>query len=83
MVCPKCGSQSVNIQMINEAQLKNAHHGFFWWLFIGWWWIPVKWLVFTLPALIFKIFGHKKQRIVNKTRTICVCQSCGHSWEIK
>ncbi|MBQ6293968.1 MAG: hypothetical protein IJK77_08970 [Lachnospiraceae bacterium] len=83
MVCPKCGSQYVNVQMVNEAQLKNAHHSIFWWVFVGWWWVPVKWIVFTFPALLFKIFGHKKQKIVNKTHTVCVCQNCGYSWEIK
>ena len=77
MVCPKCGSQNVNVQMVNEARFKDAHHS----IFVGWWWIPLTWLVFTVPALLFKIFGHKKQRIVNKTRTVCVCQNCGYSWE--
>jgi hypothetical protein len=27
MVCPKCGSQNVGIQAVNEVKLKNAHHG--------------------------------------------------------
>ena len=26
----------------------------------GWWWVPIKWLFFTLPALIFAIFGRKR-----------------------
>lgn len=80
MTCPKCGSNSVNIQSINQVHLKNAHHGFLWWLFIGFWWIPIKWMIFTLPAIIFKIFGHRKQKIVNQTKTVCVCQNCGHEW---
>ncbi len=83
MVCPRCGSEYVNVQMINEAELKNAHHGFFWWLLVGWWWVPVKWIFFTVPALLFKIFGHKKQRIVNNVKTVCLCQKCGYSWRIK
>ncbi|MBQ3905767.1 MAG: hypothetical protein II743_03285 [Lachnospiraceae bacterium] len=83
MTCPKCGSAYVNVQMINEAKLRNVHHSIFWWIFVGWWWIPVKWLCFTVPALIFKIFGHKKQKIVNNIKTVCVCQNCGYSWRIK
>ena len=83
MVCPRCGSEYVNVQMINEAELRNAHHGIFWWLLVGWWWVPVKWIFFTVPALLFKIFGHKKQRIVNTTKTVCLCQKCGYSWRIK
>ena len=27
MQCPKCGSNNVNVQLINEQTLKNAHHG--------------------------------------------------------
>ena len=30
--------------------------------------------------LIFAIFGHKKQKVVTKTYTSCVCQDCGHTW---
>ena len=83
MVCPKCKSENVNTQVINEVEIKNKHHGFFWWILIGWWWIPIKWLVFTIPALIIKIFGGKKQKVVNKQKTVCVCQNCGYRWEIK
>lgn len=82
MKCSKCGSQNVNITVVNEVKLKNAHHGILWWLFIGCWWVPIKWLFLTIPALIFKIFGHKKQKAVNKTKKIAVCQDCGHTWEI-
>lgn len=80
MRCPKCGSENVQIQVVNEVKLKNKHHGFFWWLCVGWWWIPCKWLFLTLPALIFKIFGHKKQKAVNKKKKVCICQQCGHQW---
>ena len=80
MTCPKCGSENVNVQVINEVKLKNQHHGVIWWLFVGWWWIFVKWLVFTIPALIFAIFGRKKQKAVNKTVAKCVCQNCGNTW---
>ena len=34
----------------------------------------------TLPTLLFAIFGHKKQKAVNKAVTTCVCQSCGYTW---
>lgn len=81
MICPKCKSENVNVQVVNEVTLKNVHHGFIWWIFIGWWWIFIKWMVFTIPALIFKIFGRKKQKAVNKSVTKCVCQSCGHTWD--
>lgn len=82
MKCPKCQSENVTTQIINEVTLKDKHHGIIWWLCIGWWWIFVKWLVFTLPALLVAIFGHKKQKAVNKKVTMCVCQNCGNTWKI-
>lgn len=83
MQCPKCNSTNVNVQIVTETKLKNKHHGIIWWLFVGWYWIPIKWLVFTLPALIFKIFGHKKQKVKQTNKQVCVCQVCGNAWEIK
>lgn len=80
VTCRKCGSTNVSIQVVNEVKLKNQHHGCLWWLCVGWWWIPFKWLFLTLPALIFAIFGHKKQKVVNKQRKVCVCQNCGNQW---
>lgn len=80
MQCPRCHSQFVNVQVVTETKLKDKHHGVLWWLFVGWWWIPTKWLFFTLPALIFKLFSHKKQKVVSKQQTVCVCQTCGFRW---
>lgn len=82
MKCPKCGSENVNVQLTNKVDIKNAHHGIIWWICIGIWWIPIKWLIFTLPALILAIFGHKKQKVINKTIKTAVCQDCGNSWKI-
>jgi DNA-directed RNA polymerase subunit M/transcription elongation factor TFIIS len=80
--CPKCGSDQVTIQAVTESKLVDKHRGCMWWLFIGWWWIPIKWLFLTLPALIFAIFGHKKQKIKTKIHSEAVCQSCGHRWRV-
>lgn len=82
MVCPKCQSENVNVQVINEVELKNKHHGVIWWVLIGWWWVFFKWLFFFLPALIIKIFGRKKQKVINKQKTVCVCQNCGNRWDV-
>lgn len=82
--CQYCGGKSVSIQMINEGHLVAKHHGFFWWILIGWWWIPVKWLILFIPALIFKVFGvGKRQKIKNITYKMAVCQNCGKTWKIK
>lgn len=83
MNCPKCNSNNVSIQIVNESKLVTKHHGIIWWLCIGWWWVFTKWLIFTTPALIFKIFGiGKKQKIKNKTTKKAVCQSCGNVWNV-
>lgn len=81
MVCPKCGSNNVNVQMMQDIKIKNKHHGILWWVFVGWWWLPIKWLIFTLPALIVKIFGHKRTKVVTKKYSMCVCQDCGYNWK--
>lgn len=83
LICPKCNSSNVNVQMVTETQLKTKHKGIIWWLFIGWWWIFIKWLVFTLPALIVKIFVPKRTKVKTTHKKMCVCHDCGHSWEIK
>ncbi len=82
MVCPKCGSQNVNIQVVSSVHLVDKHKGCLWWCIVGWWWVPIKWLVFTVPALFAKIFIPKKQRTKNKERKVCVCQQCGKQWNL-
>ena len=82
MQCPKCGGTNVNVQVTQDITLKNQHKGVLYWLFVGWWWIPFKWLFLTLPALIVKIFSHKKQKVVTTQHTTCVCQTCGYTWNV-
>lgn len=82
MTCPKCNSANAQIQIKNEIKLKDKHHGIFWWLIVGWWWVPFKWLFLTVPALIFAIFGRKKQKAINKEVKMGVCQNCGHTWKL-
>ncbi len=80
MICPKCGSNNVNIQVINEQKLVTKHHNILWWLCIGWWWVFFKWIFLTIPAIIFTIFVGKRKQIKNITKKINVCQNCGHTW---
>lgn len=82
MTCPRCGSYNVTVSAVNDYDLKDKHHGCFWWLLIGWWWLPVKWLCFTIPALIIKIIVPKRQKLVTKQSTVCVCQDCGDRWTL-
>lgn len=78
--CPRCGGTNITVQLVTDTKLVNKHHGVIWWLLCGWWWIPIKWLFFTLPALIFKIFGGKKQKIEQRHHSEFICQSCGFHW---
>lgn len=82
MQCPKCQSENVDVQVVNEVKLKTKHHGVAYWLFIGWWWRPLLWIFLTLPMLLFKIFGHKKQKAVNVQKSVCICKNCGNRWEV-
>lgn len=79
--CPKCSSNNVTIQAVNEQQLVTKHHGIIWWLCIGWWWIFIKWFVLTVPALLAAIFIGKRKKIKNITKRKYVCQNCGYIWE--
>jgi hypothetical protein len=79
--CPRCGSFNTSAQVVNQIKLKNDHKGCLWWGFVGVWWVPMKWMIFTLPAIIFKIFSHKKQKAVNTTVSMLVCNNCGNNWK--
>ena len=82
MKCPKCGSMNTNIQMITETKLKNKHHSIFYWLIIGWWLHLLLWFFLTVPMILGKIFGHKKQKLVQHHKSIAVCQNCGYNWNV-
>lgn len=80
MICPKCGSENVNVQAVTSIQQKRKK-GVIYWIFIGWWWEPLAWIFLTIPKLIIALFGNHK-KIVSKEKTVAVCQSCGHRWTI-
>ena len=82
MKCRRCGSTNIEMTVINEMQVRKAHHGCAWWCFVGWWWLAVKWIFFTVPALIAKLFFPDKMYISNKINTYAVCQNCGYKWKI-
>lgn len=83
MICPKCNCPNVNVQVVNEMKLKKKHKSIWYWLFIGWWWELIAWIFLTIPKLIISIFKPKKQKIVNIQKTMCTCQNCGFTWELK
>ena len=80
MICPRCRSTNVSVQVVNQPKLKEKRPGILWWLLIGWWWVPTKWLLLFVPALLVKLFAPKRYKLKNKTVTLCVCQHCGRTW---
>ena len=84
MICPKCKSDNISIQVINKVELVKKHHSILWWITIGWIWTIFKWILLTLPALIFKVFGiGKKYKTKNIEIKKAVCQNCGYTWQTK
>lgn len=83
MVCKRCSSNNVNVQVTNQVELKKKGHGLLYWLFIGWWLEICLWIWLTLPRLLIALFFPQRVKTVNKTVTTAVCQNCGYSWEVK
>ena len=81
MRCPKCGSENVAVQVVNEVELKQKKHGCLYWMCIGWWLKPLLWLFLTFPMIIIAIFKPKKYKTVNRTKKVAVCNNCGNSWK--
>ena len=81
MVCPKCNSENVNVQ-IEQVSSKTKKHG------TGFGGIVnntarAATAVCTLGMsnLVWKKSnGGEKTTVENKK--VCVCQNCGHSWDL-
>lgn len=80
MICPRCGAPYIQAQAVSDTYTRPKRKGIIWWCVIGWWWVILKWTIFALPALILSIFRRKPVETVTRTKTVCVCQSCGHVW---
>ncbi len=81
MVCSKCGSPNVSVQAVTEVKEK-AKHGCLWWLLVGWWLEAFLWLFLTVPRLIVALFGGRRKKLVSKTHSEAVCQTCGNRWKV-
>ena len=98
MMCPKCGSENIDFQVVNSGSIGAAqnsvviqkpkkHKGLLYWLFIGWWLVPMYWLCIGWWVRLFFGGGTKKGWNLNASKTfnstMAICQSCGHSWKTK
>lgn len=84
MKCQKCGSENVNVQLVNKQEFKIEKHSLIWWLIVGWWWIPIKWFVLYIIlgwlVIPFKMLLPKKKNLINTVEGHKVCNNCGHHW---
>ena len=74
MICPRCGSERVNIQVVAEVTTK--HRGCLRWCL----WILLALCTMGL-ILIIPLLTNKK--VKSKNKTIATCQNCGCTWEVK
>ena len=70
MVCPKCGSDKVNVQVLEERRKTGC---FTILLYII--------LACTLLGLLIVIALLLRKKTT--TKTYAVCQNCGNRWEVK
>ena len=96
MTCPKCKGENVSIQAFQEQfsktvsktkpQQAERHHGFLsrclYWCFIGWWWWIVKLFIPGRRDKSGDLKTTSRTKTKVKYKNICVCQSCGHRWEM-
>ena len=81
MKCPRCRSRDVRVELVRER--RATRHSLAWWLLIGWWIWPFK-LLF-LPVIWSQEAERKGKRPPPRrdemvTRSVAVCQHCGHHW---
>ena len=77
MVCPKCGSNNVNVQ---SEQVSSKTNGKDKGCLYG---IGRALLIFFTCGL-WLVFGKKKDthKTKIKNRTVAICQNCGHKWKV-
>lgn len=70
MVCPRCGSNNVTIQVLEERKSTGC-------LTI------ILYIILACTVLGLLIVIPLMLRKKSKTKTYAVCQNCGHRWEVK
>lgn len=77
MQCPNCGSENVNIQMVQVgAKSKTKKKGC---LFtIG------RWLLIIFTFGLWLVFGKKKAKTKTtfQNKKVALCQNCGNEWDL-
>lgn len=78
MVCPKCNSENVNVQIVNdEMSTRNRGRGCLW--TCGRWFLIL--CTCGLWLLVGKSKGKSKTKV--ESSSYAVCQNCGNRWKIQ
>lgn len=75
MKCIKCGSENVNVQLVNETKKR----GFFGALLN----LVIKIILLCVSFILWLISLILPIKRKTKTNKYAVCQNCGYSWKIK
>lgn len=71
MTCPKCKSE--NVTVTSNTYVKSKRRSFLW---------NLLWIVCTGGLwLLWMLVRKRKEKVVREK--VCLCQACGHSWNIK
>lgn len=73
MICPRCGSENVNVLPVTKV--KSKHRGCLGWCV----WI---FLALITCGLILIIPLLTNSKIKSKTHTEAICQNCAHRWKV-
>jgi hypothetical protein len=73
MICPKCKSSDVKVQVCTDVRVK--HRGCFGWLL----WILLAVCTFGI-ILIIPLLTNSK--VKSKNYTLAICQNCGNKWRV-
>lgn len=73
MVCPKCNSENVNVQVVTD-KIKTNHTGIL--HSLG------RLTLILCTCGLWLLVPKRKENSKVKNSNIAVCQSCGHSWKV-
>lgn len=77
MICPKCGSEAVNVSL-EQVSAKTHNFAISCLRIIGRWLLII--CTYGLWLLVKRKKGTSKTKF--KLETFAVCQNCGHSWRV-
>ena len=81
MVCPKCNSENVNVQIERVSSKTKKHGNGFGGIVNNTARAATAVCTLGMSNLVWKKSkGGEKTTVENKK--VCVCQNCGHSWDL-